>query len=333
MSSSLQLYDPFNGMQFNNHTCFLCGTAITPADNIPVFPDWLMQQYSFADKQLLLLDKSVILYRELTIPCCPTCQTNHIEPLEQKILTAQKNGVAGFRALPERDIFLWIAKMFYGILVRELLNEANPLIKPEHSVGENPKMFTKFQSLFKLVQALRVPVVFDDFSPFSLFILEAGQAEDSVPFEYRDELSTMVFSIKMGPVTLICCLLDNGILQKVLGQVYDVLQDKIVHPIQVAEFTARVYYGAYLLNIIPEYFERKASPADDFLTYDTLVDDITMPVFNPWENSAYAKILADMWQKWGITQEQIVKNPLEPLSFILDEQGAVRQIVSFPAIK
>jgi len=136
----------------------------------------------------------------------------------------------------------------------------------------------------------------------------------------------------MGPVVLICNLLDNGLLQQALQRVWADLKNKPLHPLQVGEFTARVYYAAYLINIIPEYFERRAEPTDNFLTYDTLVDDITMPVFNPWENSAYAKVLTEMWKKWQITPAEILKNPQEPLSFIYDDNGAVRTIVSFPPV-
>lgn len=329
----LSLYDPFEQMQFGADTCFLCGNPTTAADTVPVFPAWLQQEYNLPDKQLLLLDKSITTYRDLTIPCCPFCREQHLQPLEAKIAAAHQQGVAGFKALPERDIFLWLAKIFYGILVRELANEKNPLIMPEHAVGENPKMFTKFQAFYKLLQALRVPIVFDDFTPFSLFMLEVAETEDdTIPFAYRDELTTMMFSLKMGRVVIICNLLDNGILKQALQRVWTDIQDKPLHPLQVAEFTARVYYAAYLLNIIPEYFERLAEPTDNFLTYDTLIDDITMPVFNPWENSAYAKVLEEMWQQWQIRQPEILKNPQEPLSFIYDQSGAVRTIVSFPPV-
>ncbi|GEO06186.1 hypothetical protein AAE02nite_38500 [Adhaeribacter aerolatus] len=329
---SLTLYDPFDRMQFGSDICFLCGTPTSATDTIPVFPGWLQQRYNLTNKQLQLLDKSIITYPDLTIPCCPVCWEQHLQPLEDKVEAAHDQGVAGFKALDEKDVFLWLSKIFYGILVRELMNEKNPLIMPEHAVGENPKMFIKFQAFYKLLQALRVPIVFDDFTPCSLFVLEVAETDDTVPFEYRDELTTMMFSIKMGRVVLICCLLDNGLLQQALQRVYDTINDKPLHPIQVAEFTARVYYAAYLLNIIPEYFERKASPSDDFLTYDTLIDDITMDIFNPWENSAYAKVLEEMWKKWQITREQILKNPQEPMTMLYDETGALRNIVSFPPV-
>jgi hypothetical protein len=328
--ASLTLYDPFDRMQFGGGTCFLCGAPTTPADTVPVFPDWLMQHYGFADQQLLLLDKSRITFRELTIPVCPVCREQHLQPLEQKMAAAHQQGVTGFRNLPQRDIYLWLTRMFYGILVRELLNERQPLIKPEHAVGENPKMFLKFQSLFKVLQALRVPIKFDDFTPYSLFILEQDDTPDDPAFEYRDELNTMMFSLKMGKMVLICHLLDNGILTKALRPVWEDVHDKALHPVQVGEFTARAYYAAYLFNLIPDFFARKANPTDNFLTYDTLVDDITMPVFNPWENQAYARLLQEMWKKWPIRQEEILKDPRQPMSYLYDEHGRFRDQIQMP---
>src|SRR5688572_18234421 len=104
--ASLTLYDPFDRMRFGGDACFLCGADVTPNDAVPVFPEWLMQHYGFAHKQLLLLDKSTITFRELTIPVCPVCRQQHLQPLEQKMAAAHQHGVAGFRALAERDIFL-----------------------------------------------------------------------------------------------------------------------------------------------------------------------------------------------------------------------------------
>jgi hypothetical protein len=57
-----------------------------------------------------------------------------------------------------------------------------------------------------------------------------------------------------------------------------------------------------------------------------------MPVFNPWENTAYAKVLEEMWKKCNINRDQILKNPQEPMSLIYDETGAARTIVSFPPV-
>lgn len=215
----LQLYDPFNSMTFSKHACFLCGTIVTDEEQVPVFPAWLQKRYGLADKNLQLLDQSTITYRQMQIPCCPVCE-EITQNLETEIEAAANKGLTGWQELDQKRLFLWLAKIFYGILVTELESEKAPLIKPEHSVGENPKMLQKFQSLFMLLQALRVPVEFDDFTPASIFMVPLKAEENQPNFSYRDDITTMMFSIQLDNVLLISNLLDNGFLRKALTPVW-----------------------------------------------------------------------------------------------------------------
>ncbi|WP_242927185.1 hypothetical protein [Pontibacter vulgaris] len=324
--TDLKLYDPFEKMQFSDDFCFLCGTTITNEQRTPVFAGWLQQKYNLQNKELLLLDKSVTTFSELTIPCCDNCHTSHIIPLENEVEQAAEKGLAGLQALEKQKLFQWIGKMYYGTLVTELIKEADPLIRPEYAVSENPKMLGKFRSFFQVLQSLRVPMVFSDFIPSSLFLLEVNPAEDELPFEYQDELTTMAFSIKLGPVVIVCTLLDNGIISRALGRMYRLTQGQQLHPIQVAEFKARAFYAAYIFNVVPEYFIRPVKPEDDHLVIDSIIDDVTNEVFNPWEVTAYAHMLEEMLKPWNIREKEILQNPQQTISFLVDDSGAFKSI-------
>ena len=315
-------------MTFSRHACFLCGTIVTDEEQIPVFPEWLQKRYGLADKKLLLLDQSTVSYAEMLIPCCPVC-LEKVAELEREVQETAEKGLAGWQNLEEKTLYLWLAKIFYGILVTELETEKNPLIKPEHSVGENPKMLQKFQSFFMLLQALRVPVEFDDFSPCSIFIIPLKPEANKPAFSYRDDITTMMFSIQMDNVLIVCHLLDNGFLSKALTPVWREIEGKELYHIQAAEFSARAYYAAYLFNLIPDYFVRKTKPGDTHLIYDTLVDDITGSIFNPWENSVLATALEKFWLPWQISRSQILQDPEKPLSFLFDENGKFRTLESW----
>ena len=325
---SLRLYDPFENMSFSEHACFLCGTIVNDTERLPVFPAWLQKRYGLEAKNLLLLDQSQIAFGEMTLPCCPGCQQT-VGNLEQKVRAANENGLQGWQELDEKDVFLWLAKIYYGITVTELKAERAPLIKPEHSVGENPKMLQKLQSLFMLLQALRVPVEFDDFTPASIFMVPLQRETTEPEFNYRDDITTMMFSLQLDDVLIVSNLLDNGFLKKALTPVLRAIEDQKLHPIQAAEFTARVYYAAYLFNLIPDYFVRTQKPGATHLIYDTLVDDITGNIFNPWENDTYATVLEKFWSPWHISRAQILQNPELPLSFLLTEEGTFRQLESW----
>jgi hypothetical protein len=53
-----------------------------------------------------------------------------------------------------------------------------------------------------------------------------------------------------------------------------------------------------------------------------------MNIFNPWENSVFATALEKFWQPYDISREQILANPEQPLSFLLNEEGKFRELIS-----
>jgi hypothetical protein len=325
----LTLYDPFSKMQFGAQHCFLCGASIQPVtDSVPVFAEWLQTRYSLAEREILLLDQSIRTYQDLRIPCCARCRTQYVEPLEAQMAETAAAGLDGWRALPEKTLFLWLGKMFYGVLTTELLTELDPLVKPRYPLAENAQMFRRFQAFFQPFQALRVPIEFEDFTPASVFILETAPHEDTIAFEYDDDLTTMVFSIKLDNVVLLACLMDNGIIRQAMNQVYADAQ-RPLHPIQVAEFKARAYYAAYLFGVIPDYFVRPLRPGDQHLTYDTLIDDVTGGIFAPWQNSAYGQSLLEMWKRWQIPYATIMRDPEQPLSFLYEPDGQPRELFAY----
>jgi hypothetical protein len=322
----LTLYYPFEDKRFADH-CFLCGTHTAPDDTVLVFEEWLLARYGAAGQQIQLLDQSVQTFSQLMIPCCPTCRTQYVAPLEARVAAATAAGGVGLRTLDEKTLFLWLGKMFYGILVLELLNELNPLVKPQYPLSENGQMLRRLQAFFQTFQALRVPIVFEDFTPASIFVLET--TAHTVPFEYDDDLTTMSFSIRLDDTVVMACFIDNGLLRQAMRRVYQDAR-RPLHPVQLAEFKARVYYGAHLLNVVPDYFPRPLPPGADHIIYDTLVDDITREIFNPWENAAYGQSLQEMWKRWQIPYTEIMRDPGRPLSYLYDDNGVPRTLEHFP---
>lgn len=330
-AADLAYYDPFDGMRFGPRQCFLCGAPTTPpTDSVPVFAEWLMTRYQLHGRQIKLLDLSIVAYEDLRIACCPRCRTRHVEPLEAAVEAAASRGLAGLRALDDVTLFLWLGKMFYGVLVTELLNELEPLAKPQYPLAENAQMLRRFQAFFQAFQALRVPTEFEDFVPASVFVLETDPTQDDLPFEYDDELSTLAFSIKLDEAVLVACLVDNGIIRQAMRRVYADAQ-RPLHPLQVAEFKARVYYAAYLFNVVPDYFPRPLAPGATHVVLDTLIDDVTGDIFNPWDNAAYGQSLLEMWKRWHIPLTDILRDPAQPLSFLYDEAGQPRTLRRYPA--
>ena len=321
-------YDPFDGMLFGPATCFLSGLSVGPADTVPVFADWLQGRYQLADRPIQLLDQRTVAFRDLRLPASPAVRPR-LDALEAQVAAAAAQGPNALRALGEDTLFLWMGKMFYGIFITELLNEFEPLIKPRYPLAENAALVRRFQALFQLLQGLRVPTEYADFVPGSVFVLEADPAEDFTPFEYDDDLNTLVFSIKLDRAVLVACLVDIGLVGQAMRKVYHDAQ-RPLHPVQVAEFKARVYYAAHLLHVVPDLYPRSPRPGDTHLVFDALIDDVTGAIFNPWENAAYAQTLAELWQRWHISLADVVAAPAEPLSLLYDAAGQPRKLPRWP---
>jgi len=324
--TDLTLYNPFAKLAFTGNNCFLCGQPVTPADTIPVFPEWLMAKYNFGHQEILLLDKKIVTYSDLTLPCCSVCRQQYLEPLEQQVQVAASPGLPGWQLLDDQVIFKWLGKIFYGFLIREIIAEQDPLLTPQYLLTEDVYMLDKVQSFFKVLQSIRVPMVFSDFIPCSIFKVPLKpDTPGDLPFEFRDDLHSMAISLKLGDTLLVCCLLDNGIIKEAFARFWQRIEGHALSAKQAAEFSAQVYYAAYLLNVIPEYFVRPVKPGDSALVLDTLIDDITASVFNPWSGTAYAQMFEEMLKRWGITAAEILSNPSQPLSFLFDEAGNFRE--------
>ena len=330
MPADLIPYDPFDGMQFGPSTCFLSGQPVGPDDTVPIFADWLQARYSLTDRPIQLLDQRTSTFRDLRLPASPAVR-QRLAALEGQVEAAAAQGPAALRALGDDALFLWMGKMFYGIFITELLNEFEPLIKPKYPLAENAALVRRFQAFFQMLQGLRVPTEYADFVPGSVFVLEADPAEDVTPFEYDDDLNTLVFSIKLDKAVLVVCLVDIGLVGQAMRKVYADAQ-RPLHPAQIAEFKARVYYAAHLLHVVPDLYPRAPRPGDTKLVFDALIDDVTGAIFNPWENGAYTQTLAEMWQRWNITLADVVANPAQPLSLLYDETGEPRELKTWPIV-
>lgn len=315
------IYNPFIQFNFSNRNCFLTGQTLgSEEEKIQVFPQWLMSRYQLENQPFKMLDESMATYKDIKIPCAAGVNDTFLEPLEKEIAAAFETGYDAVKKLNELKLFQWAGKLLYGII----FNEIQSGIKQQRAQGEefniSQSIVHKFTNLHLMLQSLNLPVQFEDFKPWSLFLFKVDNNPDE--FGYRDEINTLTFSLRINDFGIIICLQDNGANAKYHAEVYDKIKATILHPIQFEEFCASVFYSAYLFNRLPEYH---ILPVGDVIYVEAmpLRGMSSKPLFDDWMNKTYGQVLENFWKKWGFLLLEIIKNPEKPMSFLFGPDGAV----------
>jgi hypothetical protein len=314
-----QIYSPFEKFNFSNKQCFLSGQALnSEEEKIQVFPQWLMSMYKLEDQPFKLLDETIATYKDLKIPCSASINDEFLEPLEKDVANAFSAGYEGIKALDDVRLFQWAAKLLYGII----FNEIQAGIRMMHAQGEefniSQSIIHKFSHLHMMLQSINLPLHFEDFKPFSLFLFKVDNNE--AEFGYRDEINTQTFALRIKDFGLVICLQDNGANAMYHREIFEKIKEDILHPIQFEEFSGRVFYSNYLFNRLPEY---NILPVGDEIYIEAmpLRGMSSKPLFDDWMNKTYGQVLENFWKNWGFLLLEIIKNPEKPMSFLFDADG------------
>lgn len=314
-----EIYQPFEKFNFGNRTCFLSGKLLqSEEEKIQVFPAWLLAKYNLYDQPFKMLDENFPTYKDLKLPCSARLNNQYLEPLEEEIKAAFAHGFEAVQALDEWKLFIWAGKIMYGII----FNELQSAIRQQYAQGEglniSQSLMHKFSSLHMMLQMLFLPIVFEDFKPFSFFLFKINPETDQ--FNYRDEINSLTFSLRLKDFGFIFCLQDNGanavyqqeILKKIAGQT--------LHPIQFEEFCGRIFYSAYLFNRLPEY---NLLPVQNKIYVEAmpLKGLSAKPLFDEWKPKVFGQVLENFWKPWGFLLLEIIKNPEQPMSFLVDKNS------------
>lgn len=316
---SAKLYQPFQTFNFSNKQCFLTGEDLrSPEEKIHVFPAWLMNRYNLQDQPFKLLDESMATYKDLKIPCASDVNEQYLETLEAEVANAFDAGFDGVKAIDELKLFQWAGKLLYGII----FNEIQVAIRQSHAQGEefniSESIIHKFSNLHMMLQSINLPLVFEEFKPYSIFLFKVNNPENE--FAYRDEINTLTFSIRLKDFGLIISLQDNGANRNYHRNILEKIEGQTLHPIQFEEFCGRIFYSAYLFNRLPDYNILPVGN-DIFIEAMSLKGMSAKPLFDDWLGKVYGQVLENFWKRWGFLLLEIIKNPEHPMSFLTDKEN------------
>lgn len=286
-----ELFDAVGKRSFGQNICFLCGCDLNESNrtNEHVIPRWAQERYKLWDQKVSLLNNTFIPYRQLTVPCCFECNNNHLEPIENAMAQAVLQGPRVVEDLGQKTIFIWLGKIFYGLLYKELFLQFDRTSK-EKETNTDPELLLEYQMHHYFLQSVRVPMKFEQFFPASIMIFETQAPDDPKnQWDFHDSFNSLFVGCRMGRVGIIAVLQDGGAHMGYEDYFKDI-KNMPLHPIQFRELMCMVNYKSGLFNRTPKYMIIDSDPVKVVQT--PIAGFSTKPVYDDWDQETYANILS-----------------------------------------
>ncbi|MBK8031618.1 MAG: hypothetical protein IPK17_19425 [Chloroflexi bacterium] len=224
-------------------------------------------------------------------------------------------------------MFQWVAKIYYGILFREL-----SLLRDRKDASQGfiftEEQLQEFATLHHFLQSVRLPFVFRGFQPWSMFILRILDHPIDLAFDYHDLLSPMVFGIRMGEIGLIVVLEDSGVQEVISKHYFEEIDLLSLHRIQFDEVFANVVYGASLMNRTVKYMvsmpNNLSRPTE--VVQMPLMGLSSKPILDEWEPKVYAEVLSVYMERYGMTLHDVFPSSQAIWSIIHNQNDELLQL-------
>jgi len=312
---------PFENMKLNDSYCFLCGIDMgnksTKEDLIPM---WLQRKHNLFKKNLTLINGTQIPYSQLKIPCCSKCNNEHLSRLESKISAAINSGYRASINLDPTLIFYWTAKIFYGILRKELtllVDRSNPdkgSIVPE-------TLIQAYRNLHTFMQGIRRPLEFVGQVPFSVLVANLHDFGDEKNYNFKDDIFCQTLCIRSGSVGIIVALADAGVNNQSYSRYLKAVNGRKLHPIQFDELYAKVTYESHRLVNAPIF--AVASNKNKDLPIQVITHIPNGIIMKAWDQEEFAHLLESVLTEWGVPEEGLFVPPNFVRTSMSNENGSL----------
>jgi hypothetical protein len=294
-SGPRDLFDAFERHDFSLGTCFLCGLRLDVGTRTDehVFPQWLLRRFDLYNKQLNLLNSTSIPYRQLTIPCCRVCNNDHLSVIEQEVRSVIE-GRKPLGSLDEKTLYLWTSKILYGILYREVLLPMDRANRTAGSIFPMEEM-RRYRMIHVFLQAARLPVDFQCIRaafPASVFAFKVQEPKTlEARFDFRDDVQSPALYLRLGSVGILAAF-DAGAQAYEWGPLYRKYRRYRLHPLQLEELGAAMFYKASLFDRVPKLIVSGDRLGGYQIMIMPLAGFSTKPVFREWDGVAFAEFLS-----------------------------------------
>jgi hypothetical protein len=297
--------------------CFLCAKPLLECDYTleHVVPAWAQRRFDLWDQRLELINGTFIAYRQLTVPCCVTCNRVHLRALEDSIADCSRAGRSAIAALEKRAVFLWLGKILYGILYKELsllLDRSDP----QSQTIITADFLKKYRTHRLLLQEVRNRVRLTHGDYGSVFVWDAQDLPDhTMEWDLVDNVDTCFVGCRVGRVALFGALADGGALQTWEPN-YNDIRDLRLHPVQFRELAAQFSYLSAIATRTPKYTIISGRPHS--VVQNPLGGFSAKPLFEDFDPSVYARFLSHYV---GLRYEEVFDPPDKLLTWLRGPDG------------
>lgn len=236
--------------------CFLCDRPLTdPAGSAQedtgehVIPQWMQRDFGLAAIHTTLGDPSSRVYDDAQVPACWECNTKYLSRTEDRFAQAFRKGFASVAARPRRELFLWCAKVYYGLIHLDTVPRDPETHQPQvPTLPADLLRDLNFVRLFLHGFRKRVVVGGPGRLPFSLllFPLQCGR-DKGCYFRIKQAMHFPGLALQLGPVGVVAVLDDYGETEdRYTDCLKPALDKQTLHPVQFWELAARLFYQSLI---------------------------------------------------------------------------------------
>lgn len=299
-SPELLAYESSRDQAFDKNRCFLCGILLDDTNRTDehVFPQWLLRRCELWKQKLTLLNRTDIPYAQVKIPCCFTCNNIHLSPIEGRVGQAFREGPEAVIALDRTDLFVWLSKVYYGLLILELFL-ATDRADPKAGNIMVPEWVERLNMHHMLMQVARGVVRWPPSSfPASIFVFECQVPNDvRKTFDYSDSLYFPYLSIRIGSVGIVASLQDWGSMEHTIDiPMFNAGRRMALHPQQWRQIHAMGLYMVSLFDRTPSHITVQRGAGIEIVTLP-MAGLSRKPLFRDFVLEDYAPVLAEALQQ------------------------------------
>jgi hypothetical protein len=305
-------------MTFDYQHCFLCGEKLDDINNSleHVFPKWLQRRHDLWNQSLTLPNKSMIKYRQLTVPCCKKCNNEYLSDMEKRIETAFSSGADGVRNLDSTIIYKWVMKIFYSLMYKDLSLRRERGSQNSEMIM-TPDVLAQFRFMFDCMQSIRKSIKLDErFSSLFIFDVHRDIRKDArLDFFYVDDILHWQIALQSDNVGIICCIGDNKVIERRHSKYFKPFYEMKLNPIQFRQLIADVFYTRTLL---------KNGGCTVMMPYEIVLVPSFNNVYKEYNFKEYAVCLFYLLQGFGIGVEEIYDPILDAtLNLLIDKDRRI----------